>query len=319
MSAANWLAQSGQSKRAISSFWEPILIGALNENLDQVSHRYAAMVIRQAMLANREGVRLGLADVPLGDLHGGFAAKALEARGGGVHTGQRVTGIRCEGGRAVAVETSEGREIRADYFVAATNPDSFPLVPNDVLRSLGGRLVQSKPVQVPIASLYIWFAGRVEIPPALCIPGGSFHWCFDRTGVLPRAENEGAVLVMVASAARQLSNAPQEDILAMGLGELAQALRCKLPEVSRWTVVTCRNATFSPWVGCDSVRPMQKTAIPNLFIAGDWTATGWPGTMEGAVRSGYSCAWQILSREGICCPVPVADLPPRGLAGLFFR
>jgi len=74
--------------------------------------------------------------------------------------------------------------------------------------------------------------------------------------------------------------------------------------------VRIKNATFSPSIDCDSVRPLQETEIENVFLAGDWTATGWPGTMESAVRSGYICASKILAREGMQASVPLADLPP---------
>lgn len=313
MTAMEWLLSVGQSKKSISGFWEPILIGALNDTPDRVSARYAAMVVRQAMIINRDGVRLGIPAVPLSVLHDELPRKVLQAFGVTTCTGTSVSGLSVDQDKAAHVALSDGSEIEADYFVIAADPSSLDLVPQEFVVTSSGASADMSPSQVPIITLYLWFKEKIEVPEALCVAGKHFHWSLNRSGFDHNLPGMSTAISLVASAARDLASMSDDDVLSVGLGELQAALRSQLPKPDEWMVVRHLNATFSPSIDADKVRPLQKTMVGNLFLAGDWTDTGWPGTMEGAVRSGYACAREILLREGESSDVPLPDLPAKGL------
>jgi predicted NAD/FAD-dependent oxidoreductase len=200
----------------------------------------------------------------------------------------------------------------ADHVVLAVDSAAMNLIPDNIRPELS-------PTHSPILTLYLWYEDEMEIKSPLCMPGGHFHWCFDRSDFAPKLSNMKTALSLVASAARKLIDLSDEEVLCTGLRELGEPLRCKIPIPDEYAVVRHRNATFSPTLDYDLVRPKQKTAVHNLFLAGDWTDTGWPGTMEGAVRSGYICAQEILAQEGIKADLPVSDLSSKGLSRLLFR
>lgn len=314
----DWLLSLGQSKTAMSRFWEPILTGALNDTLDRASSRYAAMVIRQAMMLNREGLPVGVSTLPLGELHGEIAGRWLASRGVSVRLREPIARMIRENGRVVGVETRDGEIIQADYCIVTSS--HARLVDADLAKSAVGGAPELSPEPVPIATLYLWYRDRLDLPPVICMPGGYFHWCIDRTGVASsQPPGTSTSLALVASACRGMMRVPPERIREIGIAELREALGRALPEPIAFSVVKHPRATFSPSVGCDDIRPGQLTAIDNLFLGGDWTSTGWPGTMEGAVRSGYICAREILRREGIKSEILLPELQPRGLCRFLAR
>jgi hypothetical protein len=276
----------------------------------------AAQVIRLAMLANRDGLRMGIPNLTLNVLHGDLPAVALRRHGVRIHMGTPVMELLHEGNRASGVKLGDYSCSYADYVVVATNPKSHPLLPPEMARTRKNYSAELRPPHVPIMTLYCWYQERIDLPPALCMPKGHFHWCFDKSGFEPRLPGMSSAVALVASAARDLVKLPDHEICAIALDELNDALKQELPRPSNWTVAKCPNATFSPQIGCDNIRPIQRTSLRNVFLAGDWTDTGWPGTMEGAVRSGYICARDILSMDGTCCPVPLPDLEAKGLSSL---
>jgi len=313
VACAQWLIRMGQSKEAITGFWEPVLAGALNEGLDRASAGYAAKVIREALVVNRAGFRMGVADVPLSELHGTMARNALERRGVRVHLGQTVRQLTVIGSRVDRADTTDGEPVGATHFVVAVNPQTAPILPD-------ANSAEPRFVYAPGVNLYFWFEDDVGVPPAFCLPGRRFQWGFNRTAIATLPENARSAVVMVASAARDLVSWREKDVLSLGIEELRSAFpRLSFVPLACSTVLKIRSATFSPVPGCDGNRPGQRTAISNLHLAGDWTNTGWPSTMEGAVRSGYLCARDVLAAEGIESRLPIADLPRRGLFRWFGR
>jgi 2-polyprenyl-6-methoxyphenol hydroxylase-like FAD-dependent oxidoreductase len=294
------------------------MTGALNDNLDQVSARYAHLVVRQAMLANREGFPLGLATVPLGKLHDQFPRSILEKYGVHIYTGQAVIRLNFDENDVTGIATST-EVFNADYVVLAVDSTSMNLVPADVVKTNNRAKPELSPAQSPILTLYLWYKGQIDLKSPLCMPGRHFHWCFDRSTFTPKLSGAETALSLVASAARNLINLVDEEICDIGRKELEESLRRKIPFPDNWAVVRHKNATFSPLLEYDSVRPMQRTNIHNLFLAGDWTDTGWPGTMEGAIRSGYICAREILAQEGINYDLLIPDLPAKGFSKLLLH
>lgn len=321
--ASLWLSRLGQSDSALSGFWEPILTAALNENLDNASAKHASQVIRLAMLTKGKGFRMGVPQVSLSEIHNVRAKLALERAGVSVGGGELVLGIEPVDGEGfdirsfrVASRTEEIR--RADRVIVATNPNSRDLIQRNTLLSVKGLPAMSKPVQVPIITLYMWFSEKMGIAPITCMPIGHFQWCFDRTKISPLLPGMGTSVSLVCSAARGISDKTDMDIVKLGMDELRSVVGDGCPDAKHTLVIRSKAATFSPFVGCDDIRPINRTLHSNLYIAGEWTATGWPGTMESAVRSGYSCAAEILSESGLECTVPLPNVEKQGLAKLLF-
>jgi zeta-carotene desaturase len=314
VSMLEWLRAHGQSPAAISRFWGVVLISALDENLDRIDARYGLDVFWKAFLANRTGYRIGIPSVPLGELYEGCRA-AIERRGGEVALRATVRGLRVADGRIAAVEMDGGREETADLYLLA--------VPHDaVLDLLPEALVENEPMfsnlrrlrASPITGVHFWFDRNVMAEPFLTLLDRTTQWIFNKSR-LYGGPGDGQYLQLVISASYELVQRSRQEIIDLCLGELREILpEAREAKLLKATVIKETAATFSPEPGSDRWRPAQSTPLANLFLAGDWTATGWPATMEGAVRSGYLAAEAILNTAGEIRKFVRPDLPTEGLA-----
>jgi squalene-associated FAD-dependent desaturase len=318
-SMLEWLRAHKQSEGAISRFWSVVLVSALNEELARVEARYGLDVFWKAFLSSRLGYIVGIPRVPLSDLYEGCRA-AIEQRGGEVLCRATVRGLKEEDGRISGVSMDGGRQHCADFYVLA--------VPHEaMLKLLPERIVESEPqfrqtrnLQVsPITSVHFWFDRDVMAEPFLTLIDRTTQWIFNKSRVNADS-GQGRYLQAVISASYGLVDRSRQEIINLCLGELRQVLpEAEKARVIKATVVKETAATFSPQPGSDRWRPSQRTPVPNLFLAGDWTATGWPATMEGAVRSGYLAAEAILSDCHAAKRLLKADLPAEDLARYWVR
>jgi zeta-carotene desaturase len=273
-----WLEEKKQSRRAIGRFWAPVLTSAVNEELDRMAASHGFQVFHLAFLASKDAYQMGVPRIPLGELH---SAARLEARTGAqVLLRRKVTGVRAAQGRLAAWETADGA-IEADAFIAA--------LPFEPLRSLLPDLLEDWSVfeYSPITGIHLWFDQPVTELPHAVLLDSPFQWFFAKSG--------GRYLQLVVSASRFLETWPRREVVARAVEDLHRYL----PAVSRarllrFHVVKEMRATFSARPGLEAKRPRPETRFENLFLAGDWTQTGWPSTMEGAARSGYRAA------EAVC-------------------
>jgi len=307
-----WLRARGQGERAVERFWNPICVATLNARVDDVAVHAARKVFRDGFF-DRQGAGLGLFTVPLGRVF--EAARAyVEAREGAVRASTGACAVRIEAGRATAVETSDGETLDASAVVAAVPPwDLSPLVDDvrfDPIVRGAGRLRWS-----PIVDVHLWLDRPVLDDPFAVAVDGPLQAVFDVTGVhgsdpSPAGEDQSTGrpspkqlrprgeaaqhLVLSQSAADRWIDRPTDGIaddLAAALGDLVPAARAA--RVVRLLVVKHRRATFVPAPGADACRPGVATPIDRLCLAGDWTATGWPSTIESAVRSGIAAAGRV--------------------------
>ena len=316
-----WLRKHRQTDRAIRRFWEVILVSALDEELDRIDARYGVDVFWKAFLSTRGGYRIGIPRVPLGDLYDG-CREAITKRGGEVILRAGVRGFQVANGAVEGVEMEDGPVEIADYYLAA--------VPQDVLPELlTGEVVESEPAfsnlkklrTSPITGVHLWFDRVVMREPFLTLVDTTTQWVFNKTQLYGEGgENSGQYLQLVISASYKLTQRSRQEIIAMCLEELRDVLPAtREAALVKGTVVKEMSATFSPAPGSDQWRPVQRSPLAKLFLAGDWTATGWPSTMEGAVRSGYLAAEAILSDAGTPQKFLRPDLKPEGLARLWAR
>jgi len=323
----DWLRRHRQTERSIEGFWRVVLVSALDEELGRTDARYGVDVFWKAFLANRNGFLLGIPAVPLGELYDGCRA-AIEGRGGEVLRRAGVREVCIAEGRVAGVTLENGRQMTADSYVLA--------VPHDVLPALlPPAVVEREPVfanlrnlrSAPITGVHLWFDRPVMSDPFLTLLDRTTQWIFNKSQLYaaPAASFEasstpaesGQYLQLVISASYSLVLRSRQEIIELCLRELAEVFpAAREARLRKATVIKETSATFSPELGCDRWRPAQKSPVKNLFLAGDWTATGWPATMEGAVRSGYLAAEALLRGEGQPKKLLQPDLPAQGLARL---
>lgn len=268
---SQWLAGKKMSASAIDRFWRPILVSALNEAPERASALPAFQVFWQGMLASRTSYEMGVPAVPLADLY----SAALEAKlGNDVHVHLRST-----------LERLDPADGQSDFYISAV---PFERV-NDLIPTLQLRLEKFE--HSPITGIHLWYDRPLTELPHAVLLDRTLQWLFRKS--------ETYVLAVV-SASRSLLDKSKTEIVDMAYGELQEFFpRAAGAKVVRSHVVKEVRATYSAVPGLESQRPATKTIHPNLFLAGDWTDTGWPATMEGAVRSGYRAAEEVARAAGI--------------------
>jgi uncharacterized protein with NAD-binding domain and iron-sulfur cluster len=278
-------------------------------------------VFWKAFLSTRAGYRVGIPRVPLSDLYEG-CRKALAAQGGEVKLRAGVRGFQAADGCVSGVEREDGSVETADYYVAAVPQDVLPgLLPAEIVEREPTFYNLRKLRTSPITGVHLWFDRTVMTEPFLTLLDTTTQWVFNKTQLYGTgAENGGQYLQLVISAAYNLTTRSRQEIIALCLEELRGVLPAtRDASLIKGTVVKEMSATFSPAPGSDQWRPPQGTSLTGLFLAGDWTSTGWPSTMEGAVRSGFLAAEAILSDAGTPRKLLQPDLRVEGLARLRAR
>jgi squalene-associated FAD-dependent desaturase len=324
ISMLEWLKRRRQTKGAIERFWRTVLVSALSEELDKIDARYGVDVFWKTVLSNRTGYRMGVPAIPLADLYEGCHA-AIKRKGGEVTLRAPVRGLRIENGALSAILFDGGREAAADAHVIAVPHTTFAeLLPENVKRSDAAFSNLSNLKVSPITGVHLWFDRVVMAEPFLTLLDTTTQWIFNKTALYGSANGAGAgasggqYLQLVISASYDLLQKTRQEIIDLCLKEVRQALpAAREAQLVKATVIKEAAATFSPEPGCDRWRPKQETSVRGLFLAGDWTDTGWPATMEGAVRSGYLAAEAVLRVAGTPQRFLQPDLPPDGLVGLF--
>jgi squalene-associated FAD-dependent desaturase len=315
ISMLEWLRRRKQTPGAIERFWRVVLVSALDEELDRTDARYGVEVFWKAFLSNRAGYRLGIPAVPLADLYDGCRA-AVVRMGGEVTLRAPVRGLRFEDGALAAVRFDEGREESADECIFAVPHDVLSELLPESIREQDSALANLRHLKVsPITGVHFWFDRKVMSEPFLTLLDTTTQWVFNKTALYTTSNDagkngNGQYLQLVISASYGLLEKSRQEIIDLCLKEVRQALpAARDAQLLKATVIKETAATFSPEPGCDRWRPKQKTDIRGLFLAGDWTATGWPATMEGAVRSGYLAAEAVLDADGTPRRFLQPDLP----------
>jgi squalene-associated FAD-dependent desaturase len=314
----SWLVRHGQTKQAINRFWAPVLISALNDDLDCISVRYAALVLRDSFLKSAEGGRMGVPAVPLSQLYG-QAASYIGARRGQVHLRASVESIHSDDD---GIRVWAGAEdLLVDYAVLAAPFNTVEKLLPDVpemrpLREQAGHFGSS-----PIAGIHLWFDREITPLKHAVLLERTIQWMFQKSKILnTRRESgeAGSYLELVVSSSKTLVDKSRNEIIDLAMRELGEFFPAvRQANLTKATVIKEVHATFSPAPGSDAYRPSHMSPWPRLFLAGDWTATGWPSTMEGAVRSGYGAAEALVISRGETGRFLVPDLAPKGLMRLF--
>ena len=273
ISMLDWLLQKRQTPRAIDRFWRQVLVSAVNEDLDHMAARHGFQVFWLAFLARADSYEMGVPSVPLAELYASDAWKRLvNVR---IHSRCAVERIATEGFMIA------GQLRSADYYVCA--------LPFERLEGLG---LSAPPfTHSPITGIHLWFDREITTLPHATLLDRTIQWMFNK--------NAGRYLQLVVSASRDLTSLSRNEIIEIAIGDL----RLYFPKVAEARLVKAhvvkeQRATFSAAPETEALRPEPACGIANVFLAGDWTRTGWPATMEGAVRSGYRAAEAVAAAAG---------------------
>jgi squalene-associated FAD-dependent desaturase len=323
VSMLDWLKSQKQTPRAIERFWRVVLVSALDEELDRTDARFGIDVFWKAFLSNRTGYRMGVPVVPLAELYDGCRV-AIEKKGGEVTLRAPIRGVRVKNGAIAAVQFDNDREESADAYVFAVPHTALQnFLPQEIIAANPSLGSLEKIKVSPITGVHFWFDRPVTSEPFVTLLDTTVQWVFNKTALYTDQSDAlvpGArqYLQLVISASYDLLKKSREEIIDICLKEIRQALpAAREAQLVKATVIKEASATFSPEPGVDRFRPSQSTNTPGLFLAGDWTATGWPATMEGAVRSGYLAAEAVLRSAGTPAKFLQPDLAPTGLSKLF--
>jgi squalene-associated FAD-dependent desaturase len=277
-----WLQEKKQTPGAIERFWRQVLVSAINEDLERMAAIHGLQVFALGFLSRADAYEMGVPAAPLRDLY----AEDAWAEYPNVKIEHRapVQQVRIEDGRVIGVIVN-GNCMTADAYVAA--------IPFERLIALAPGL----PVDVsafshsPITGIHLWFDRRVTDLPHATLLDRTIQWMFNK--------HEGRHIQLVVSASRTLTEMPRGEVIELALKELKEFFpRVAEAKLERAHVVKEVRATFSARPDLERSRPASATSIPNLFLAGDWTRSGWPATMEGAVRSGYLAAEAVTKAVG---------------------
>ncbi len=322
ISMLEWLHRRAQTQGAIDRFWRVVLVSALDEELEHTDARYGVDVFWKAFLMNSTGYRMGVPIVPLAELYAGCKS-TIEARGGEVHLRTPVRALIADGTSIGCVQFDGGREESADAYIFTVPHDAVAELLPDSIRRAEPSLGNLNKIKVaPITGVHFWFDRTVMDEPFVTLLDTTTQWIFNKSQLYSSpngaAKNQEQYLQVVISASYDLLKKSRQEIIDLCLREVRQALpRAQEAQLMKATVIKEVAATFSPQPGVDRWRPQQETKIPKLFFAGDWTATGWPATMEGAVRSGYLAAEAVLRTAGTPQKFLQPDLPPSGLVSMW--
>jgi squalene-associated FAD-dependent desaturase len=303
----DWLAARGQSQHARRALWDLFSVSALNIAGDDASLALAATVVKTGLLGKNDAADIGVAALPLGELHGDAAATLLAKLGAQVSLGTKVsaieTGAIAPGDGGFAIRLAQGGAIAADAVVLAVPHEKAArlippgALPNGTVASWAGLGAS------PIVNVHVIYDRPVMDLPFAAAVDSPVQWVFDRTrisGLDRRGEQYLAVSLSAADSCVDTPAARLREQFVPALAELFPAARDT--RVTEFFVTRERRATFRQAPGTGALRPKAATRRPGLVLAGAWTDTGWPDTMEGAVRSGLAAAIELkasLSTIGV--------------------
>ncbi len=297
MSFYDWLRAHGQSERAIERFWNVIVMPILNDHSRDVSADQAIMVFQVGFFGQRHAADLGYSRVGLTTLLAPEAMDYLAERGAQITFGARVTALEVQENRVTGVRLSDGRLMTGDAYISALPHHAlWPLLPEAQQQDAYFARINELGTS-PIVNLHLWFDRPLMKEPFAAFVDSPAQWVFNRSAISGKSAGPQHVAVSL-SGAHQYIDADREALIPRFVEELRRLFpSARELALTHSVVIKERQATFSASPGSLARRPGPRTPVANLFLAGEWTATGWPSTMEGAVRSGERAAEVVMKGE----------------------
>ena len=304
----DFLRDTGQTERAIERFWEPVVVSACNLPSSRVDEPFAMKVFQEGFLSHRVASAMVLSTVALLDLYDPAEAMIRQA-GGEVRLGVSVQAIAFDGARVTGVVTDEGL-VQASAVIAAVPFDRLVKLCSPTLQAADERLRGIDGIATsPILGVHLVYEKIILDQPHLVLPARATQWLFNK-GV---DESGRQHIHAVISAADQWMDLDENEITRRVRADIEWAC----PRAQGLAPIEVRSvkekrATFAAVPGFEALRPGPRPrasgGVDNLILAGDWCDTGWPATMEGAVRSGYSAADALTQLDSLQTELPVALL-----------
>ncbi len=313
---AAWLRRHKQTKGAVEHFWRLVIASALNSDLDCIAVPYAAKVIRELFLNSAEAGSMGMSRVPLSDLYRG-AADFLERHNASILLGAPVEAIRRDESNAKWLVETRTASVSSDFLVVALPFEATAQVVAMLPKVSGAAQLMTqieRHEHWPICSVHLWFDRAITDLDHAVLLDREAHWMYNKTRLQPWRDQQGSYLELVVSATRGFAAMERKEAIDLAAGELAEFF----PEVRSAKLVKAAlikevRATFGVPPAIDAARPNAVSPWSQCFLAGDWTATGWPSTMESAVRSGHLAAEALCRAVGEPRTFLDPDLQPKGL------
>ena len=309
---AQFLSDCRQDESTIRKFWSTVIVSACNLDIDRVNAAHAIQVFQEGFLGNRWSYTMGLPTVPLVELYGSVMT-TLQAAGGEVHLGRSARSIAYDGRRVKGVVTNDG-VIEAAAVVSAVPFHRLNKLVSGTMKAADTRLASLDQFEFsPILGVHLWFDQPIMDLPHLILTGGGVHWLFNKGIDVQGRQYIHAVI----SAADEWMHLDESQIIDRVIKDIHAALPKSIGlEPVQVRSIKEKQATFAATPQAEHFRPTASAGyvgvggggIENLFLAGDWCDTGWPATMEGAVRSGYAAAAAITGVGGVVEDVPAGLL-----------
>lgn len=311
-----WLRRNGQTRGSLDRFWRLVIASALNADIDNIAMPYAAKVIRELFMNSAEAGSMGMSTVPLSELYSG-AANFLAQHGSAVHLNAHVeSALFDEETTQWSLLTRTG-SIMSDFLVLALPFEATAKLIAHMPPAEGAdALVRQIEIHQhwPICSVHLWFDREITELDHAVLLDRELHWMYNKSRLQPWRKTKGTYVESVVSASRSFAALSREQAIAQAVRELSEFFPAVASaKLEKAALIKEVRATFGVPPGIDAARPNAISPWPNCFLAGDWTATGWPSTMESAARSGHLAAEALSSSTGEPRTFLNADLKPTGL------
>lgn len=293
----NWLRRHHQSDRAIDYLWNLIVLPTLNDDVRDVGADMGLMIFQEGLLKQPADATMGFSRVGLTELTGEPAGRFLEEKGAKVICGKSAEAFEFEDGIVEHVRLSDGSLLRADAYVAALPFDTvLSLLPTEFAEDSFFAPITGLSSS-PIVGVHLWYDRPVMEQEFLAFLDSPVQWVFNKSRIQGADSLGGQYVCISVSGAWDYIGTPKDELRELFSSEMQRLFpKAKAAKIERFLVVKQPQATFRCVPGVARHRPSQATPVANLFLAGEWTATGWPSTMEGAVRSGVFAADALASR-----------------------
>ncbi len=296
-----WLKRNGQTPGIIERFWRLVIASALNADLDSISLSYAAKVIRELFMNSAEAGSMGMSSVPLSELYSG-AAEFLAKHGSHVLLNAQVEKAEWDEETSEWTIGTRAGDVRSEFLVSALPFEATAqlvekMPPAEGTQELIAQISRHK--HWPICSVHLWFDREITDLDHAVLLDRELHWMYNKSRLQPWRNCNGTYLELVVSASRSFAALERKEAIELGVKELTEFFpEVKTAKLVKAALIKEVRATFGVPPGIDRSRPSAISPWPQCFLAGDWTATGWPSTMESAARSGHLAAEALYNAIG---------------------
>ena len=285
ISVSEWLLLTKQSDRLIKQLWVPLCLATLNTPITEASAHRLATVLQESLGSGKLAADSLIPRIPLGDVFPIAAANYIQQHSGKISLQTRAKTLLIQDNKVQGIICQDGHKILADQIILATSPAHGAAL-------LSPHLTINKPIENPISTVYLLYPAPISLPsPMIGMTGTISQWVFDRSLQTP------GLIAVVISGPGEHEKLTKAELVSVVSKELHNMLPSLPEQASDSLVIREKRATFACTVNIEQERPLCKTAISGLWLAGDFVANGYPATLEGAVRNGKHCAELLLSKS----------------------